>query len=332
MSPDKPLKQTTQETPLSEGELQDQARIDLGIKLRTTRENNKISLTDASSHLRIHCAYLQGLENGDWSELPEEVYVMGFLRQYATLLGIDINEEIKALKPSEYRLTKPFTMPDPPIAMSRGWAIAAGTAFLLLLILFNVVDEEKEEITPLQTTQNITAGSQASQQPAPPPSSVPDVKIAMPPTSVANTRTLAMPPPNVAQTQPVINEKKTSTLPEAAPLEINQIEPATQQAAANAKASFTKHRFLLTAKNQDVWLQLHTPNGTLVKEALLRAGEKLSVISSEAHLLLTSGNPLALRISIDGQLLVKSGTLGKKDTVLRDYLLQLPTATTGNTP
>jgi len=322
----------SEETPLSETELRNQARIQLGKKLSSSRESKAMSLSEVCDRLRIQIIYLQGLESGDWSRLPEEVYVMGFLRQYAALLGVDISSETEALKPSEYQLTKPFTMPDPPIAMNRGWAIAASVAFLLLLVLFNVVNEEQEEITTPQSALDNTIIPPAAMESKEQANSTPPAEIKQPniKTAPATDKTTAKqhsvlttgkplkPELLPAQTIKLKNTSSEATKPE----KTNASPPAKKNKTATAP--YAGHRFRLKAVDQNVWLQLHTPDGKLLKEALLRAGETLSINAPQAHLLLTSGNPLALRISIDGQLLVDAGMLGEKDKVLRNYSLQIP--------
>jgi len=302
-------KQTEQETALTDAEQRNQIRILLGERLSAARESKEISLNEASERLRIHKSYLQGLESGDWSALPGEVYAMGFLRQYAALIGVNVSADIEALKPGEYKLTKPFTMPDPPIAMNRGWAIAAAACFLLLLVLFNVVDEEKEEFTPYQDSQ-ITV--------TPMPDLISPASIEPAPTSKA-------------QTTPSVNDKAETLIAESQTTEASEAKVIVPpEAPVQSEQSHSGHQFRLTAIDQDVWLQLHAPNGNLLKEALLRSGQRMELYSDEAYLLLTSGNPLVLRIEIDGRRIVDAGTLGEKNKVLRDFRLIAPANDAGN--
>jgi len=336
MSRNHDLEPESAETPLSETEQRNQARIQLGNKLSSSRKSKAMSLSEVCDRLRIQCAYLQGLENGDWSKLPEEVYVMGFLRQYAALLGVDINAETEALKPSEYRLTKPFTMPDPPIAMNRGWAIAASVAFLLLLVLFNVVDEEQEEITTSQSIQDSTIAPTDLMENAEHPVAVKNASTTMNnppaaekiPAAPQIKSAISVPAEPELSSAKTIQTKKDASKTDELKTDQPYVAPEKRK---SADAPFAGHRFRLKAVNQDVWLQLHTPDGELLKEALLRSGETLSINFPQAHLMLTSGNPLALRISIDGQLLVEVGTLGEKDKVLRNYSLQIPIESTDQT-
>jgi cytoskeletal protein RodZ len=60
----------------------------LGEKLRKVRTDNRISLAEVSRATKIQVKYLEALESGAYGALPPEVYVRGFLRGYASFLGI----------------------------------------------------------------------------------------------------------------------------------------------------------------------------------------------------------------------------------------------------
>jgi cytoskeletal protein RodZ len=67
-----------------------------GELLKEARQNKGVSLEEIEEELRIRKKYLQALEEEDFSIMPPEVYVKGFLRNYAIYLGLD-PEEVKAL-------------------------------------------------------------------------------------------------------------------------------------------------------------------------------------------------------------------------------------------
>lgn len=61
----------------------------LGEKLSNLRNERRISLKEVSRATRIQAKYLEYLELGEYSNLPADVYVKGFLRVYAQFLGVD---------------------------------------------------------------------------------------------------------------------------------------------------------------------------------------------------------------------------------------------------
>jgi len=67
----------------------------LGEKLRQIRNERRISLNEVSKHTQIQLKYLEYLEEGRYEKLPAEVYVKGFLRNYANFLGVDGNSLLK---------------------------------------------------------------------------------------------------------------------------------------------------------------------------------------------------------------------------------------------
>ncbi len=58
-------------------------------KLRSARQARGIDLYRAERDTKIRVKYLQALECGDFAQLPAEVYARGFLRNYASYLGLD---------------------------------------------------------------------------------------------------------------------------------------------------------------------------------------------------------------------------------------------------
>ncbi|MBI3980242.1 MAG: helix-turn-helix domain-containing protein [Chloroflexi bacterium] len=61
----------------------------LGETLRRARESRGLSLEDAEQATKIRKKYLRALEDGLLGELPAPVYARGFVRNYATFLGLD---------------------------------------------------------------------------------------------------------------------------------------------------------------------------------------------------------------------------------------------------
>ena len=61
----------------------------LGSTLRSTREARGIDLARVQRDTRIQFRYLLALEDGDYGDLPEPLYVRGFIRLYASYLELD---------------------------------------------------------------------------------------------------------------------------------------------------------------------------------------------------------------------------------------------------
>jgi|GEM_PF-885574 len=70
----------------------------LGKYLRDAREALGIDLRDAAQQTRISIQYLKALEEEDFSRLPGEVFVKGFLKNYVKFLHVDESEVLKRYK------------------------------------------------------------------------------------------------------------------------------------------------------------------------------------------------------------------------------------------
>lgn len=64
----------------------------VGQRLRHAREAAGLSVRDVSDHIRVRVALLEALEGGNREELPADVFVRGFVKSYARVVGIDPEE------------------------------------------------------------------------------------------------------------------------------------------------------------------------------------------------------------------------------------------------
>jgi len=70
----------------------------IGVTLRGAREEAGMSLADAATALRIQAWQLGAIEQGRFSDLPGQVYAIGYLRSYAEHLGFDGEAAVRRLK------------------------------------------------------------------------------------------------------------------------------------------------------------------------------------------------------------------------------------------
>ncbi|NJM71815.1 MAG: helix-turn-helix domain-containing protein [Scytonema sp. RU_4_4] len=57
--------------------------------LRQVREEKAIRLEELAAYTRIRLSFLQAMEEGRFEELPEPIYVQGFIRHYGDAMGLD---------------------------------------------------------------------------------------------------------------------------------------------------------------------------------------------------------------------------------------------------
>jgi hypothetical protein len=136
----------------------------LGPFLRSAREAKGVDLRDAAQQTRISINFLKAMEDEDFSRLPGEVFVKGFLKSYARFL--DLNEEevmrryaeraAPAVSAAPQKAEKPKAVPTEstpapePSRMSWEPYLWGGLAVLAVAaLLLVVVPERRSEQRPI---------------------------------------------------------------------------------------------------------------------------------------------------------------------------------------
>src|ERR1700727_3089984 len=104
-----------------------------GAELREARERLGWALDDVAATLRIRSSYLEALESGLLTQLPGNTYALGFLRSYATALGLDPEESARRFRSEAGDFHRHSELVFPTPAPERG--LPAGAMILLGLIL-----------------------------------------------------------------------------------------------------------------------------------------------------------------------------------------------------
>jgi len=318
---------------------------DIGQQLIQARQAKRESIDKPVRKLKIPINHLEALESGQWDGLPDDVYVIGFLRQYSIYLDIDLSVEIDRLKNSDYSLTRPLTFPDPPVAPSRRWAWLTGAAFVLLFIIFNVFSANNKHEESMQT--NLTPASQQSSMQASTQANEPPLRANATDATQRQEEAIAA----NEQSAPIAREEEndtahrithtraTKTISTVATPAGNSINNSTilnattaNIVAMGAKAVASKahkHTFRFEAVTAPVWMQIFAANkagngkGRLIKEMLLKKGHHANIRRRTESLWITCGNALALRIRVDKKIVVDTGELGAGKRILRDYHFNL---------
>lgn len=75
----------------------------LGNYLKNQRVAQNLTLKDVENSTSIRTSYLEHIEEGRTKELLSSVYALGFMKQYAAFLGIDVEGIIKE-NPQAFKL------------------------------------------------------------------------------------------------------------------------------------------------------------------------------------------------------------------------------------
>jgi len=75
----------------------------MGDKFRAKREEMNLSLKEIENATSIRILYLQAIEEGKVEHFLSTAYALGFIRQYGTFLGFDL-EKLSKEHPDAFRL------------------------------------------------------------------------------------------------------------------------------------------------------------------------------------------------------------------------------------
>lgn len=116
----------------------------VGDLLKTARLKKKFTYTKVSKQLKLPVSTIKALENNQYKKLPTYTYVLGFIKNYAKLLGLNPDKTVAVFK-RDYKktkkkiiptgLTKPLNSPWQPNSATRTTITAIFVATLFLSYL-----------------------------------------------------------------------------------------------------------------------------------------------------------------------------------------------------
>ena len=148
----------------------------LGQYLQNAREKRGLDLREAAQQTRIGFTYLKALEEEDFSKLPGEVFVRGFLKNYGKFLHLDEAEILRRYGEVKTQRAAPGVAAQEPVVVATGeqkttqktqtqkaqvtslepvlWV--AGIAIAIILFVFTILPgrrhEEAKRVVPEVTT------------------------------------------------------------------------------------------------------------------------------------------------------------------------------------
>lgn len=98
----------------------------IGATLREARLRQNLEISECARATRIRERYLVAIEDGRFESLPDPAYVNGFVRAYATHLGVTVDGPVREL-PSDHTLA-PLGGRPRPLHVRATRATARGSA------------------------------------------------------------------------------------------------------------------------------------------------------------------------------------------------------------
>ncbi len=285
----------------------------VGAELRAARNRLGWALPDVAATLRIRLPYLQAIEDGRVADLPGNTSAVGFLRTYASALGLDAAEAARRFRAEAQEVNRKPELEFPAPVPQRGVPVGAVVLLGLLLTAGAYVAWYRMSGDTRTTAEVVPAVpdrlAPLADRAAPPSNSSPQVASILPPPAVAPAPAgRPASPAAVAPAAPVADPPTPPTAPVLA--------AATLPAVA-APASTPDVPHLLIRAKSDAWIQVRERQGAILLSRLMRGGESWPVPPG-AKLLMTTGNAGGTELVVDG---VTAPALGPSGALRRDVPL-----------
>src|SRR3954470_1663271 len=107
----------------------------VGTILREARNRRGVELSEVEAATRIRFRYLRAIEDEEWDVLPGGVYTRGFIRTYASFLGLDGDRLVTVYRESVEPWHRSAEAPPSQPGADGSSSGPRGTAFVALTVI-----------------------------------------------------------------------------------------------------------------------------------------------------------------------------------------------------
>lgn len=327
----------------------------LGERLKQEREMRGVSLDEIAKATRINKVFLLALEENNFDELPAPVFVTGFLRSYATHLGLDADSLV-----ADYEAVKKPAKHFQPLAseesklpliskeeMNRNFPLVGAVVGILLVVALLAVfvmrsSPPQAPVAPPQAAEEDLL-AQPVEPPPPPPLMVEEQPVVEVPPSAHEAAAVKTPAPAIPVEKPAEKPaaakpaekpmekpaEKTATpkpvekpveKPAEKPIDKPVEKPKAESTEDSAKKGAYKYNLALTATDQDVWVYVLIDDAD-VRDMYVRSGQTVFLRGNRSFVL-TTGNSYYLKVKVNG--VASDIPLASSNKVVRNWPVPLP--------
>lgn len=280
-----------------------------GQRLHAARAAAELDLAKLAAQMHLSEETLRAVEADDYDLLPNRVFVRGYYRNYARLLGLpeaEILSELDSAWPEEgVELTikpvgseiKQEVRSSHSLVRLVTWLIVLGSVALFVVWWVGYLQWQEQpsgtEVAPSQ--EAAPAADNLLSLPLPEPAAVPepeppvDGQAVDEPAAVPGEAVVPLPPTDEAGPAP----ETTLDLPAEEPPVAEPIEPAAEPQSAAAPR-------ILVSFNDDCWTDIRDRSGSFRLYGLMRSGTARELDGEPPYQMLF-GNSAAVTLSIDGR-------------------------------
>ena len=286
-----------------------------GALLAQARQAMNLSVADVAAKLKLTPRQVEAIEAEDAAHLPGDIFLRGFVRNYARLVELNADDLITPLD-AEETVSATITAPSEGVTISSGglkrWVVIP----LVLLIVFVAVvavvyqwlRQGEEALVPevaveTPTTLPATLPPSSPQTPVPVSPATPVEGPAAPPPEAAPA--VKAPADEARAAPPVVAPVVEAVKPPVMPVE----SPKAEKPARSVSAPAGDHVLRFTA-SQDAWIQVVDGSGRRFSK-LVRAGGSDS-ITGQPPFRLVVGEAAQVSLSYDGRAIDLTPFIGQK--------------------
>jgi cytoskeleton protein RodZ len=296
-----------------------------GATLAAARESRGLTVAQVAERLKLSARQIEAIEAEDWASLPDPVFVRGFVRNYAKLVGVAPDDLMPAVN-GVAAVTQTITAPSAgvrlggsPVARWLLLPLILAVVFVSVVVgLYTWLRQGEDALLPAETAlpagdaaavSPVAEGGQEAGAAAPPPSPTAGTKPPLPaaaapapqapPQPVAGGALPPAPPPArvPTETPPAAPAPRAATAPGG-----SQSDPA--QAPAQGQVSM---RF---APAEDSWIQVVDSKG--MRFSKLVRGGTIEVVSGTPPFRLVVGNAVTVSLVYNGHVIDLKPYIGEK--------------------
>ena len=292
----------------------------VGELLKDAREKRKLKISTVSAKIRIRVAYLEAMEEGRFSDLPGPAYASGFVRSYASFLGLNPNEVYDRYKEETSadgvrNTLVVHELEDDEVSVPKRKEILIGIIALIVICsawyVVSTVDYDSADVDTAEEVEVVEDNSIIVNE---------DVPVEAGADVAVETKT---PVEAIKEDRPVVEEEAKVESVEAKEVNAeveanvvegntieNKVEPAENNEEQNAvkKAENIPETRVKLVANSQTWIQVSQDTKVLASR-ILEAGDEYAVPDEEG-ILLRTGNAGGLDIFVDGKQVEPVGPKG----------------------
>jgi cytoskeleton protein RodZ len=312
------------------GEAHDQSSVGtsrIGGELRAARERLGWDVDAVAEALRLKPAFIRAIEQGDLAGLPAPAYTVGFVRTYATALGLDPNEAIRRFRGERDEVNRKTELAFPAPVPQRG--VPAGALILVGAVIAiggyigwyhysgrsmrstMAVDQVPAHLEPLappaiprvamvSPSSTPVQIAKPAPRPAPADSNLPSEADVSPSSAAAAVPMPPVAPPVAASSPPaaMVPGAATPAVTAGTTPPPDQAAEGAANKAAGAAAPGVPGPMVIQA-TADAWIEIKNATGRVVYQTVLHPGDSYTV-PDQPQLTLTTGNAAGTEVILSG--------------------------------